>query len=294
MRYLTTIFFMLLQVLTGRGQPTDIHGTWTAELRNGEAFLQVRTTPPPDWDRSNGDRDGGWNMGQSFPIDQMAGLPANNDQLTAAAVKFELRREAGTLAFDGSFRDGRGAGLFTFAPRDAYVTEMKSLGYNDDLPLWRRYQLAVHDVGPRYIRDLKTEGYDKLTLDQVQRAKSHGVTIDYIRGIKGEGFRTAQLETLVRTRDHGVTAEYIKAMKAEGYGATTLEEFVRTRDHGVSSEFIADMKQLGLKDLTLSEIARLRDHGVTPGFVNHAKARGFTTTDPEELIRLKNGGLWKH
>ena len=101
-------------------------------------------------------------MGQSFPIEELAGLPANDDQFTVSSVKFELRREAGTLAFDGSFRDGRGAGLFTFTPRADYIAEMKSLGYTDDLPLWRRFQLAVHDVGPKYIRALKTEGYDKL------------------------------------------------------------------------------------------------------------------------------------
>src|SRR5206468_498133 len=166
---------------------SDIHGTWTAEIRAAKVFLQVRTTPPADWNRS-GNGNGDWNMGQSFPIDQLSGLPANNDQLTASTVRFDLRREAGTLSFEGSFRDGRGAGLFTFAPREAYVAEMKALGYNDDLPLWRRYQLAVHDVGPKYIRDLKSEGFDKLTLDEVQRAKSHGVDIDYIRGIKALGF----------------------------------------------------------------------------------------------------------
>ena len=40
-----------------------------------------------------------------------------------------MRREAGTLSFDGSFRDGRGAGLFTFGPREAYANEMRSLGF---------------------------------------------------------------------------------------------------------------------------------------------------------------------
>src|SRR6476659_8520554 len=138
----------LLQAVSGRAQTTDIHGTWTAEFNTGKVFLQLRTTPPTDWNRS-GDWNGGWNMGQSFPTDELSGLPANNEQLTASSVKFDLRREAGTLAFEGSFRDGRGAGLFTFAPRDAYVAEMKALGYSDDLPLWRRYQLAVNDVGPR-------------------------------------------------------------------------------------------------------------------------------------------------
>src|ERR1051325_944392 len=174
-------------------------------------------------------------MGQTFPVDELAGLPANDERLTAATVKFDLRREAGPLAMEGSFRDGRGAGLFTFAPREAYVGEMRSLGYTDDMPLWRRFQLAVHDVGPKYIRELKTEGFDKLTLDQIQRAKTHGVTIDYIKGIKAEGFRTVSLENLVRTRDHGVTQDYIKAMKSEGFTGTTLDEFVRTRDHGVTS-----------------------------------------------------------
>src|SRR5471030_1318018 len=151
MRYLITLVLFVLQALTGRAQaPTDVHGTWTAELHSGKVFLQVRTAPP-DLNRS-GDWNGAWNMGQSFPVDDLSGLPANNDQLTAASVKFDLRREAGSLAFEGSFRDGRGAGLFTFAPREAYVGEMRGLGYTDDLPLWRRFQLAVHDVGPKYIR----------------------------------------------------------------------------------------------------------------------------------------------
>src|SRR2546423_7221740 len=94
---------------------TDVHGPWTAELREGKAFLQVRTAPPADW---NGDRGrGDWSMGQSIPIDEIGGLPRNDANLTVSSVKFELRREAGTLTFDGVFREGRGAGLFAFAPR---------------------------------------------------------------------------------------------------------------------------------------------------------------------------------
>ena len=86
-------------------QNTDIGGTWTAELRNAKVFLQVRTAPPKEW---NGDRSGGdWNMGQSFPIEELPGLPSNDDQFSVTNIKFDLRREAGTLAFAGAFRDGR-------------------------------------------------------------------------------------------------------------------------------------------------------------------------------------------
>src|SRR5262245_5585575 len=91
---------------------SDVHGTWTAERRDGKVFLQVRTAPPADW---NGDKwRGDWNMGQSIPLDEIGGLPRNDNQFTVSNVKFELRREAGTLSFDGAFRDGRGAGLVNF------------------------------------------------------------------------------------------------------------------------------------------------------------------------------------
>src|SRR5262249_19724262 len=176
--------------------------------RNGKAFLQVRTPTPSDWDgRSWG---GDWNMGQSVPIDELQGLPSSDEHFTANNIRFDMRREAGALAFEGSFRDGRGAGLFTFTPRAEYIAEMKRLGYAEDLPLWRRFQLALYDVGPRYIGALKAEGFDRLTLDTVQRAKTHGVTIDYIKAMKAEGYRGAggsnpTIEELVRTRRHGVT-----------------------------------------------------------------------------------------
>jgi hypothetical protein len=271
-------YFILLAfaaLLRPLGAQSPVNGTWTAELRQGKVFLQVRTSPPRDANPSDDRWRGDWNMGQSFPVDEIGGLPRNDDQFTVSNIKFELRREAGTLSFDGAFRDGRGAGLFTFSERPEYTGEMRSLGYTEDLPVWRRFQLAVHDVGPRYIRELRTEGFDKLPLDLIQRAKTHGVTIDYIRDLKAQGFRSATLDNLIRTRDHGVTADYIKAMKAEGFTGASLDEFVRLRDHGVTQQYVQEMKRAGFASATLDELVRARDHGVNPEFVKEIKDLGF-------------------
>ncbi len=278
-----------LPVTVGHGQTPDIHGTWTAELHGGRVFLQVRTAPPPEWNRS-GDWNGGWNIGQTFPVDELSGLPANDAQLTAAAVRFELRREAGTLGFDGAFRDGRGAGLFTFVPRPQYVDEMKRLGYTDEVPLWRQYQLAVQDVGPRYIAALRSEGLTNLTLDEITRSKNHGVTLEYIRAMKAEGYRAEPMDALVRAKDHGVDPAYVIELAKWGYKALPLADVVRARDHGVTADYLGDMRAI-VRDATLPQLIRMHDHGVTPGFVNHARARGYTTSDPEELVRLKDRGL---
>src|SRR5512140_3150345 len=97
MRYFISLFLFALQTLSGGAQaPTDIHGTWTAEIHTGKVYLQVHTTPPLDWTRSS-NWNSDWNMGQSVAIEDLAGLP-NSDQFTMASVKFDLRREAGTLA----------------------------------------------------------------------------------------------------------------------------------------------------------------------------------------------------
>src|SRR5438093_7777081 len=96
----------VMAVLGGQGpqDPRDISGTWTAELRNGKVFLQVHTSAPNGWNSWNGD----WNMGQSLALEEFSGLPAGDERFSASNVKFELHREAGTLAFDGAFREGRG------------------------------------------------------------------------------------------------------------------------------------------------------------------------------------------
>jgi hypothetical protein len=313
---LTLLALISLQAAAG-AQTADIHGTWTAELHGGKVFLQVRTSPPPEWNRGGERND--WSLGQSFPVDELSGLPGNDDQLTAATVRFELRREAGTLGLDGAFRDGRGAGLFTFTPRAQFADEMKRLGFTEDLPLWRRFQFAVQDVGPRYVNALKSEGFTNLTLDAITRSRNHGVTLDYIKSMKAEGYRGATIEEFVRTKDHGVTPTYVQEMRKagftnaaiedlvrakdhgvngayvtelanHGYKGLPLEDVVRARDHGVTADYMADMKAIA-KDATLQQIIRMRDHGVTPGFVNHARARGFTTSDPDELVRLKDRGL---
>ena len=291
MRDLIAFFLLILHVATG-GAPqgsTAVNGTWTAESHTGKVYLQVRTAPPTDRTRS-GNWNGDWSSGQNVPVEDLAGLP-NSDTFTMAAVKFDLRREAGSLAFEGSFRHGRGAGLFTFTPRDAYPGEMRGLGYTDDLPIWRRFQLALHDVGPKYIRDLKGEGYGTLTLDQVQRAKTHGVSIDYIKELKGQGFEVATIKELVRTHDHGITQQFIQDMKKAGFTSATVEDMVRARDHGVKPEYVADIRRLGLGVTTLEQFIRLRDHGVTVEYVKALEAQGFKNVPVEDIVKTKDHGV---
>ena len=106
--------------------------------------------------RATGTATGTW--ARALPVDELAGLRPTATSSRWRPSSSTCAARPGRWRSKASFRDGRGAGLFTFAPRAAYVAEMKALGYTDDLPLWRRFQLAVHDVGPKYIRDAEGRG----------------------------------------------------------------------------------------------------------------------------------------
>jgi hypothetical protein len=281
MRYLATALFAL--VLGVSQDPAAINGTWSAELRDARIFLQLRTTAP---DGQRGD----FNSGQTLAIEEVSGLPAGDPRFSVANIRFELQREAGTLAFDGAFRDGRGAGLFTFTPRPAFAAEMAALGLGDDLSVWRRFRLALYDVGPRYVRGIRAEGYDRLTLDEIQRGRNHGLTLDYIRGMKTLGYGAAW-EALVRARDHGVTPTYVTEMKSAGYGSLTLDELVRARDHGVTTDYVSSMRAEGFKDVAFPDLVRARDHGVTAEFIKELRDHKIGAGTLEEYIRMRDHGV---
>jgi len=294
MRYITAAVLAAAAVtvsISAQTPASEVSGTWTAELGEGRVYLQLQTTPPDDG--RGGDWRGGWNVGQTMPVEELGGLPANEPRFSVSSIKLELRREAGTIAMDGAFRDGRGAGLFRFTPRTDFAAEMKAVGYADDLPLWRRFQFAVHDVGPRYIRALRAEGYGTLTLDEIQRAKTHGVTIDYVKAMKAEGYAVSTIEDMVHTRDHGVTADYVKAMRAAGFGTTdvTFSDLVRAKDHGVNAEFVGGLRAAGFKDATLADFVRARDHGVKADFVKDLRAQGLAPATLDGFVRLRDHGI---
>ena len=76
----------VLHVAGGRAAgPTDVHGTWTAEIHTGKVYLQVRTAPPPDWTRS-GELERRLEHGPELAGRGARRAAANNDQFTMAVA----------------------------------------------------------------------------------------------------------------------------------------------------------------------------------------------------------------
>jgi hypothetical protein len=252
-----TIFTVALALLllSPAGQTrTSQSGEWQARLtdswvrNNDERWVSLQL-----------ERDDDRRWGISIRMAELEGLAARGDDFTGDA-RFTVRRDAGTIDFEGRFDNGRGRGSFRFTANQDYVTGMRRLGYDrlgdDDL-----FRLATLDVHRTFVTSIQEQGYKSATLDEV-----------------------------IRMRIHGVDAEYIRAFRQGGYDRLSIEELVRTRIHGATPRFIQDVKSAGIENLSVDDLVKMRIHGVTPDFIRRVARRADAKPSTETLVKMRIHG----
>jgi len=258
-----------------------ITGQWTAELNRdkpGEIQLTYHR-------RSEG---GGLSMtGGTVSLGELQGLTTEAAWSSRANVNFNVVRAAGTFACEGYFREGKGAGFWTFMPSRSFVSAMSERGYGNltDEDLLRA---AFHKLTTSLIEDLRSVGYDKLEFKQLLRASSHNVTPEFIREMQSAGYQGLSMEELIRARNHNIDSRYVKEARAMGFERQPLEKLIRLRNHDITQAFIERMRAAGFDGLSIEELIRLKNHNITPEFVNGIKAEGYSDITVASAVRLKN------
>lgn len=256
----------------------DIRGSWTAEAEDSSK-IQLNLA------RRNS------HHGETMAVSDFAGL---SDSLirssTQTPVSFELRREAGTVAFEGTFKDGFGAGQFTFTPNPAYAATLRSLGvsFDDDNrdDDSRLLTMAMLDVSTAFIRSMQAEGY-RVSADKYLSMRIFHVTPELVRELRGLGFDKIDADDLVATRIHKVTPQYVRDMRAAGYTNLTLENLVASRIHKATPEFAQEMKSLGYGNVDFDDLIAFRIHRVTPDFIRGLRDLGYTNIPAEQLVAMR-------
>ena len=242
------------------------------------------------------------------------------DAATATPVRFELRREAGDTAFQGTFRRGKGSGAFTFTPRPPLLDEVRALGVEvgSPDPKEQLFGLAMHDVTVAYIRGMIDEGY-RVAVDDYLPLRIFGVTPEYVRAMGAVGFPRLSYDDLLASwiqgvtpdhvrdmraqgwdlsfdaylagRIHGVTPRFAQQMKKLGYGDLSHDDLVAFRIQGVTGEFILEMRDLGYAELSADDLLAARIHGVTPEFIHEVERAGFKDVPFDQLVDLRIRGV---
>ena len=274
-------------------QGERFEGQWLVEYKTDEGKTSLTLNYRDDRRGEDGRRhDSFWNTTRNVAPESLQGLTREQAfSANGTNVRFELKRDAGTFACEGWFRNGNGSGHFTFVPDQGFAAELSRRGVVGTPDTRQLFRLAMAEVGLALLDELKSAGYERPTLEQLVRMGEHGVRADYVRGLTGLGYRLGSVDALVRMRDHGVSLEYIGELRDAGFRDLAAEELVRTRDHGVSASFIRELRAAGFETPALDGLIRVRDHGVTPDFIKELRREGYDSLTLEELIRTRDHGV---
>jgi hypothetical protein len=238
---------------------TDLHGAWTATTDAPDRVHLFMTTGP--WQQ----------FGHSFDISTLGIQPSVIQATTSTPVTLKLDRDAGTLMLEGTFKNGDGAGQFTFAPNRSYFESIRAMGLTADLPDNRTdgeqlFSLAVIDVSLAYIRSMRAV-FPDASLREFRKARAVGVTPDYVASMRQSGFEITNLHDAARLSAVGVTSDYIRSMRAAGVDVRDAREATRLRAVNVTPEFVAQLAGAGYRNLTTRDLIRLASVGVDDRFI---------------------------
>jgi hypothetical protein len=261
-------------------------GQWTAEVSKGKTdYLQLTLHRQTDKGRTS-------NMGSSMSFADFQGLTREQATSANANVSFRLVREAGTFQFEGNFRDGKGAGLWTLTPSQQFISAMRERGF-ENLSEEKLLSAAMIDVNTKMIDDMRAAGHTLSSIEDVFKVAIFKITPAYISELKAIGFDRLDLEDLVKARIFKITPEFAREVKEMGFHQDSLESLVKLRIFKITPEFARQMRSAGLENLSLEDLVKLRIHKVDTGFIERVKASGRADFGVEELIRLRIHGVIK-
>jgi len=285
-------------------------GVWTAELQNDQLEMTIFHGRNVGFHQGPGQSI----MSMEDPVGSFTGLKKEDVTGSGANVQFELRRPAGTFAFEGRMANGTGAGHYRFTPSEAFVREMESLGYRDfkDEML---LVFAANDFSPQTIRDLKAMGYDP-TRHEVEEIAIFRITPDFLKEMGRAGYSNLSLRDAVNFRVGRVDAAYISEMRELGYANLPARQLADMAIIGVTPAYVREMRAAGLTDLSTRQLTDLRvgkvsakrieeyrklgyDNlsakqlsemgifGVTPEYIRKLSEKGYNNVPVEKLLRLR-------
>lgn len=304
------VFACSLAAASAFQNAATIAGQWLIDARPGDGRIQLTL-------QGNRGTSGHFSSSSTLPLDQLRGLSRAQMDSAGSNVKFEIDRDAGTLACEGYFKNGSGSGAFTFMPNPGFISAMQSLGY-DGLSPEKVFAMALHDVTLSYARDLRALGFDRVTPDQLIALRIHGVAIEFVKAMKSLRYDDLSPDNLVAMRIHGVSAEFAgelkklgyncsidqmvalrihgvetqfaKELKALGYGGISPDQMVAMRIHGAGIDFVKEVKSLGYAP-TVDQLVAMRIHGVTPEYIQSLQARGMKNLTIDQLVSLRIHGI---
>ncbi len=282
--------------------------SWTAEIDGNEVCFTFIVTQDNRQHLSTNSR--------CFPRTALGTLP------TGQMGDFSLKRESGTITFNGVFNGDEGLGSFNYVPDPAFKRMLAAKGYEEyeDMELLHfffidftsgyldylnregykpsqreLFKLAIFGFSEREFRTTlagyKAAGYGKPGMDKMIKLRIHGVSNEYIKEVSDLGFKGLSLDEITKAKIHGLSAEFVQDMSKAGFRNLEFDEVINMSIHGVSSEYVTELKNLGYDNLTAEEVVGARIHGVRTESIRKLRELGLGNLSLEEARNASIHGV---
>ncbi|WP_020571657.1 M56 family metallopeptidase [Neolewinella persica] len=281
--------------------------SWTAEIEGDEICFTFIVADDNRRHLSTSDR--------CFPRSNFGTLP------TGTMGEFSLKRESGTILFNGVFDGNEGVGNFTFTPApsfekmlaaegfeyedlellhfffidftQSYLTYLKRDGFN---PTERQlFKLAIFGFSEQNFKktlaEFNTAGYKSPLLKEMIELRIHGVDGGYINELAGAGYENLSLDDIKKARIHGLSAEFVNDMAKAGFPNLQFEDVIKMSIHGIDSDYVKELADLGYSGLPADEVVRAKIHGVSTQGLADLKKAGFTNLTLKEAREARIHGV---
>lgn len=278
----------LLIWISGANAQTTTSGHWTASVSKDDSKINV------NFERRS-DKGGKHSHGQTYEFSDFQGL-TREQALGSGPVSFSLTREAGRIDCEGTFQNGKGSGTFRFTGNPAFVSAMKSRGFDfeqgshDDAAHKedRLFAATSLNVTTTLADDLESAGFRKLYIEDLFKAAVFKIDSTFIREMKASGFNALGIEDLVKARIFKIDANFVKQVSEMGFDKAPFETLVKMQIFKVTPEFLTEVRNEGLTDLDIEDLVKLRIFKIDGEYIRKAKAEG-APIDVESLVQRKIG-----
>ena len=261
-----------------------ITGDWTAKVKQTNRGLALWMSI----NQTSDSRRGRSQMSSDFPLESFSGLDPNAN----SNVQFTLQREAGTIFFNGLFKDGRGVGDFRFTPNEGFIVTMRNLGY-DNLSTEKLFSMVTLDISTSYINEMKSIGFEHPSLDNLFGMRALGVTAAFAREAQNWGFGKLSPDNLIEIKAMGINPEYIQSMKALGFEDLSFRKLIELKALGVSENYIKEMRSVGFENIPVNKLIEMKAMGIDAEYVKKMRELGLKNVSINELIQIKATGADK-
>lgn len=282
----TSLMLLVLVAGINTGAQTSASGEWTATINkdNSKIHLNFERVTAKGHRNQNG---------KTYEFSELQGL-TREQAIGGGPVSFSLVREAGRIDCEGTFQNGKGSGTFRFTGNPAFVSAMKSRGFdfepgsNERRHEERLFAATTLNVTTALADDLISAGFGDLDTEDLFKAAIFKIDSSFMREMKASGFENLGMEELVKARIFKIDADYVRQVSQMGFDKEPFESLVKMQIFKVTPEFITEVRNEGLTNLAVEDIVKLRIFKIDAEFIRKAKSEGVSL-EVENLVQRRLG-----